>query len=80
VWCSQALSPTAAEQADQHDATLDESFADVATAAAEGEVSAERVEDLVEHLSAARSMIGDNPELRAAVLSDDTAADDDTAG
>jgi hypothetical protein len=81
VWCSQALSPTAAEQADQHDATLDESFADVATAAAEGEVSAERVEDLVEHLTAARELIGDDPELRAAVLAGDaTAADDDGAG
>jgi hypothetical protein len=75
MWCGQALSPTAAEQADRHDAALDDSFAEVATAAAEGEIDAEAVSELVEHLSAARELIGDDPELRAAVLSGEDSGD-----
>jgi site-specific recombinase XerD len=81
VWCSQALSPTAVEKADEHDDALDDSFAELATAAARGDVSADRVEELIEHLSGFRELIDDNPELRAAVLAGDaTAADDDTVG
>ena len=75
VWCSQALTPQAAQTANEHDDALDDSFAELATSAARGDVSADRVEELIGHLSGLRELIGDDPELRAAVLSGEDSGD-----